>query len=150
MSKQTLAERFWAKVSKSSLDLCWMWTAARNKRGYGVIVDRDVSFLAHRLSWSLANGAIPSGLCVLHKCDVRACVNPDHLFLGTHLDNMADKTAKGRQARGSKSWNAKLSEADVLAIRKTVGSAKEVAAQYGVGVSIIGDIRRRQRWGHLP
>jgi hypothetical protein len=95
-----IVDRFWARVQKS--DGCWEWTGAVNSRngGYGVIGisgSRKLT-VTHRLSWEIHHGPIPDGLWVLHRCDNRKCCNPEHLFLGTHADNMRDMTAKGRQA----------------------------------------------------
>lgn len=112
----TLAERFWAKVSKA--DGCWLWTGARkNKQGHGSIGIRGRTVCAHRVSWMLANGDIPEGLCVLHKCDVPACVNPDHLYAGTHRQNMRDAAERNRMVAGDKHWTRREPER-VAAIRK--------------------------------
>lgn len=94
-STQTPEERFWHHVSKS--DGCWEWTAHRLRRGYGQIsiTHRDKTS-AHRFSWELHFGKIPEGLFVCHKCDNPPCVRPDHLFLGTHQDNVRDRDLKGR------------------------------------------------------
>lgn len=89
-------EKFWSQVEKT--DSCWRWTG-RTKRhffGYGVFRFYGRNVNTHRVSWILTHGEIPNGLCVLHKCDVPECVNPDHLFLGTHADNCKDRHAKGR------------------------------------------------------
>lgn len=97
--RRPIEDRFWEKVQKT--DSCWLWTGSKQGRmGYGYLhiggkKDRKPS-RAHRLSWVIHNGPIPDGLYVLHKCDVPACVNPDHLFLGDHKANMQDCASKGR------------------------------------------------------
>lgn len=99
----SLMARFWAKVNKEGPihpklgTRCWLWTGNQNGKGYGHIAQtRIATIIVHRLSWEIHNGDHPGRLFVLHKCDTRSCVNPDHLFLGTHKDNMADCVAKGR------------------------------------------------------
>lgn len=93
-----LTERLWLKVRKG--DGCWTFTGARNGYGYGVLIEtvdgQRHERLAHRVAWSEANGPIPAGMVICHHCDNPPCVRPDHLFLGTHADNMADMIAKGR------------------------------------------------------
>jgi hypothetical protein len=101
LSPLSRAERFWAKVQKS--DGCWLWTAAARKNGYGIFAERrprSRTYSAHRLSYELTFGPISSGLSVLHRCDNRRCVRPDHLFLGTARENTQDMIAKGRCTAG--------------------------------------------------
>lgn len=88
--------RFWSKVLKGTDQECWLWNASRIKDGYGKFSVSGVYQQSHRISWQLTNGPIPDGLCVLHRCDNPPCVNPNHLFLGTNLDNVRDMFAKGR------------------------------------------------------
>lgn len=99
-------ERFWSKVGKTGTveyPNCWIWMAYRNKKGYGRFRVQNKMWLAHRVSWSLSNGEIPKGKQILHKCDNPPCVNPDHLKLGTSVDNMRDRDQRRRHGR----YNAK-------------------------------------------
>lgn len=104
-----VADRFWCKVRKS--DGCWEWTGSIGSHGYGQIMDRGTPLTVHRVSYLLAHGedSIADGLYVMHRCDNKKCVNPDHLSLGTHADNMADMTSKGRH------WQQKKRETQVSA-----------------------------------
>ncbi len=105
--RKTLEEYFWARVKKTAT--CWLWTGRTMHFGYGVIqlYQRAPHISSHRASWMIHHGSIPNGLWVLHKCDVPACVNPDHLFLGTHADNMKDAQRKGRLSVPGKGWLGK-------------------------------------------
>lgn len=99
-----LLSRFWRKVNKETSSGCWLWTASKRNKGYGAFAytldDTLYQERAHRFSWMLYCGPIPEGLFVLHRCDTPACVNPEHLFLGTNQDNIKDMLAKGRHVRG--------------------------------------------------
>jgi hypothetical protein len=107
---------------------------------------------AHVFSWELENGPILDGQFVLHECDYPPCCRPDHLFLGTHQENMDDMTGKGRQIVGEEKALAKLTEDQIREIRRDAGlySDREMAARYGVSHSLIQGIRKNQRWKHIP
>lgn len=161
--------RFWSKVNRGAADACWPWIACRDRKGYGRVSFGGRMFFAHRLIWILVRGAIPTGVCVLHYCDNPPCCNPDHLFLGTNADNIADRTAKGRSAagernglsvhpecvpriRGERNGSAKLTEAIVRIIRakRIEGHTQtELAATYGVAQSAISRIDHGVCWKHL-
>lgn len=99
-SPRPIAERFWEKVDRAEGDACWEWQAGRFSNGYGQFMRvKHQMALAHRMAYELTNGPIPEGLLVLHRCDNRPCVRPDHLWLGTHSENMRDMHAKGRCGR---------------------------------------------------
>lgn len=142
-----LEERFWEKVRKGAPDECWPWTAgAHHSRGYGTFKDDDgtVQF-AHRVAWRLARGPIPQGKQVLHSCDNPPCCNPDCLFLGTHVDNMVDRDAKGRVTGAA---ITRLSAADVEQIRVACDAGmlqRHVAAAFGVTPSYVSQIVNGQR-----
>lgn len=113
--KHILEELFWSKVSKD----CWTWKASiKPGNGYGHFHHGGKDYNAHRLAWELTNGPIPEGMHVLHRCDVPHCVNPAHLFLGTHAENMEDMRRKHRHTYGEKNKHAKLTEVQVREIRR--------------------------------
>lgn len=140
--------RFWEKVEKS--DGCWLWTGSRNHRGYGRFRRNGRVESAHRVSWELRFGPIPKGRQICHRCDNPPCVNPSHLFLGSHAENMADRNAKGRHVALNPS--AKLSPEDVAAIRQLYATGKhtqaELATQFGVRQPYISRlVREKARLG---
>lgn len=99
--KEPIELRFWRHVAVAGPDDCWLWTGAKNVNGYGTVSVDGGSALAHRVSWAMRWGRpVPEDLRILHECDVRACVNPLHLWLGTQRDNIADMIAKGRSKTG--------------------------------------------------
>lgn len=119
-------ERFWNKINKTNH--CWNWTAAKKDKYYGGFRYKKKYERAHRVSWIMHNGPIPNSLHVLHSCDNTLCVNPSHLFLGTHQDNMKDRQNKRRTASGMKSGHSKLSLKSISEIK-----LKYIPHKYGCG-----------------
>lgn len=145
--KARVRTRFDARHMPEPNSGCWLWTGAVDAKGYGLLQVDDASRRAHRLAWELHRGPIPASLHVLHKCDVPSCVNPDHLFLGTNDDNVADKVAKRRQARG----HGKLTEQAVIQIIALRGSGRrtrDIGADYGIAASTVSNIWHGRIWGH--
>lgn len=146
------AEAFWLRVDRSG-DGCWPWLGAVVTGGYGRVKFGGRTHLTHRIAYILEFGSIPAGLFVCHKCDVRKCVRPDHLFLGTHDQNMTDMVGKGRQPRGEQNGLSKLTAVQVAEIRERVAAGatqRVVAAEFGVSQSTIRDIASGRCWAHLP
>lgn len=144
--------RFLAKAIPEPNTGCWLWCGKVNKEGYGRLGALKQMCLAHRVSYVLFVGPIADGLCVLHRCDVPGCVNPDHLFLGTLADNNLDKVSKGRQPRGQDSGGARLTDFEVRVIKDLLSlnkPAKHVARLFGVHDKTIRGIRNGAYWGHL-
>lgn len=146
----TAEEKFWPRVQVA--EGCWLWLGAKTTWGYGSITVDGRARAAHRLSWEIHNGAIPVGLQVCHQCDVRDCVNPDHLFLGTAKENVADMNAKGRHGRGWRSTRrgeahpaAKLTDAEVVVIREAIAagqSYREIARNHRVSHTYVSKVAR--------
>lgn len=145
----SLKERMAAKTIAGP-NGCLLWVGVSNTRGYGEVRHQLKKYETHRLAWELANGPIPPGLFVCHRCDVRLCINPDHLFLGTHAENMADMKAKGRAFRplGEGNGKAKLNRARVDHIRMSGLGAVALARIHGVSESLIYKLRRGEGWPH--
>ncbi len=155
-------KRFWSKVSKENewLAGCWEWTASLNTHGYGQFVLhpylRRIPFSAHRVSYFLAHKKLPQNIQVCHHCDNRKCCNPQHLFLGTHQDNVDDCVRKGRQTRtrGEAHGNAILTEEQVKQIRilNAVDKVRsvELSKRFKVSKSTICAIIYGNRWAHIP
>lgn len=155
--KFTIRERFNHKWAEEKDSGCHIWSACtRSPEGYGAFgIERGgkmINVNAHRLSWELNRGPIPPGLCVLHKCDRKRCVNPEHLWLGTLGDNNRDRALKGRSnpPLGEKCGKAKLTRGAVLSIRVSTGSNRKCAKAFGVSHSAIQSVRSGRTWGHVP
>ena len=158
MKREAAEVRFWKYANQSNG--CWLWTGCICQgTGYPLIRESVTNkpLGAHRMSWRLHYGPIPKGQSVLHKCDVRHCVNPDHLFLGTQRDNVLDMVSKNRQAKGEENGNRKLNQAQVDEIRRRYASKKhqrdhpyyyELAAEYGVHIDTIVKVVNGKLWRH--
>lgn len=149
-----LAERFWSYVQKT--DACWLWIGkTKTPGGYGRIkATNNRSVVAHRLSWTLHYGSIPDGLDVCHRCDNPPCVRPDHLFLGTHAENMRDMLRKGRgnPPKGEKNHLHQLTDALVRRIRAehaSGGSFRALARKYHVNPRTVKLAVQRDTWKHV-
>jgi hypothetical protein len=184
-------QNYWRKVDKNGPTMphmetpCWAWTAGKGSSGYGrVRVGGRLAgrpLYSHRIAWTLANGQIPHdgsahGICVCHRCDNRACVNPAHLFLGDHETNMRDMKSKGRhgtitkpgrlacgdkhysrthpeKVRGEANNRSKLTNAIVIAIRTRYAAGgitkTALAVEFGISITHVCDIIRRKTWCHI-
>ena len=144
---------FWSKVKKT--DSCWNWKGAKVKHGYGEFWLNSSLQKAHRIAFRIFKGDIPDGLIVCHTCDNPSCVNPDHLWLGTHAQNTADCVMKNRNWTGNGEANggAKLNSHQVIEIRAryAVGNVSRtpLAKEYGVSRTTIGKIVNRKKWKFL-
>lgn len=148
-----VSKRFWAKVEIGTPEDCWEWKAAKNDGGYGRLKVDGRQCIASRYAYSDRIGPIPPGKIVCHTCDNPGCVNPSHLFVGTHRDNTDDKLRKGRARapRGEAAHGAKLSARDVADIREALavgarGAVTRLAARYGVGKATISNIKTGRTW----
>lgn len=127
---------------------CWEWQGNRNAGGYGRTTVNGVRMLSHRAMWEREHGVIPDGMLVLHTCDNPPCINPAHLFLGTHFDNTADAREKGRLARGLATRTGKLTLEQTVEIHRRRAAGErgiDLAREYGVSTSTICDIHRGRK-----
>jgi hypothetical protein len=146
-----LTDRFHMSYSVASPTGCWLWIGTcHSGHGYGLIRNERKTLLAHRVSWELHNG--PTTLCVLHKCDNRKCVNPEHLFIGTREENNRDRDQKGRGPRGERNWPAKLKASDIPVIRALYVNGwkqAEIAEKFGVSQGAISGVVNKTTWKHI-
>ena len=155
-------ESFWGFVNKGGLGGCWLWTSSTSPFGHGMFTHREQTprtQRAHRVSWEFANGHIPVGLLVCHHCDIPACVNPAHLFLGTMKDNAQDASQKGRYAQQkdkskyvlANRKKSKLTAETVALIKSQLRerNGAALARKYGVTKECISGIRRGKAWADV-
>ena len=154
MSSLTRAEKFWKKIKKT--EGCWLWTGAKNSHGYGYVKRRGKTYRTHRYVWEIMKGHIPSGVCVLHCCDVRNCVNPEHLYLGSYSDNAYDAHRRGHRSyshlKGSKHGMAKLDESKVKVIKTYLENGftcLSLSKVYQVSPATISRIKRKEGWVNI-
>ena len=151
-----LEERFWSKVNILGEDDCWEWQAGSRGGRYGAFRFRRKTIDSHRMVWYLLNGEFPE-LLVCHSCDNNKCCNPKHLFLGTYKDNHDDMVSKNRKTKrfpkGTSIWTCKLSEKDVLEIRKKYKSGKytqkELAKKFNIARTTVSNITKNVSWKHI-
>lgn len=165
---QSLEDNFWSNVDTTS-DGCWLWSGSVGRNGYGKLNYKYKTLSAHRVAFSLLVGEIPDGLIVLHKCDNKHCVRPDHLFLGNATDHVANMIRKGRHGHGETHWSKKRPElipqgqdrfqaklkdsdiADICAMRCVAGkSYEEIGAAYGIMPATVSAITHGRGWSHVP
>jgi hypothetical protein len=163
--RDAVIARFKSKIAMPNSNGCRLWTASVNTAGYGAFKVGGVQTSAHRFAWALVNGQVPDGLFVCHTCDVPACCEISHLWLGTNADNMRDMAKKGRGCSGDRNravhapmhgelnCNARLTVAEVLNIRESAASGvgyKYIAEKYGIKPSNVSNIATRRSWSHIP
>ena len=145
-------QRFWSKVNKT--ESCWLWTAGIFSNGYGQYKNKGKMLKAHRYSYELHKGKIAEGLLIRHTCDVRSCVNPNHLLVGTQQDNINDMIERNRHryAKGESCHNAILTKDDVIEIRifREFGfTQQELGKMYGVVRETIKNVLLKKTWSHI-
>lgn len=142
------------KIENSSIKIpesgCWIWMKSLNHRGYGkTCLGKGTNLSAHRVAYEEKYGKIPNGLMALHTCDVRSCVNPDHIFLGTQQDNMTDKVNKNRQANGENHGMSKLTKEQAIEAKFSNEKASVLANRFNCAAVTIRQIRSGYIWKHL-
>jgi len=139
-------DRFWDKVHKTND--CWLWISSITGEGYGSYSINGISKGAHIVSWEMSNNkSVPKGFQVLHTCDVRHCVNPSHLWLGTCLENIKDN--KNRQSKGEENGRHKLTESQALFIKNSKLSGKKLGKMFGISHTQANEIKRGTQWKYL-
>lgn len=150
-----IAEERFAKLYKvNHRSGCWEWTGCVDAKGYGSFRYKARARLAHRVAYELFISAIPEGKHCLHRCDNPPCVNPCHLYLGTHQDNMDDMWARGRARpkvhHGEEHGMAKINDQEAITIRNSPDTQRSLAQQYDLSQATVWAIKHRKIWAHLP
>lgn len=157
-SSEHLAKRLANGLAVAKDGQCWEWTRVRNQHGYGQLRVAGRMVYAHRLAYELGVGQIPDGMHVLHQCDNPRCINPAHLSVGTHSQNMRECSERGRAKipkpvkLGEDNGASKLREGDVRSIRRLLGKGdtqQSIAERFGVTQRTISNIKLGKKWGHL-
>jgi len=153
MATKSIGERFWSKVDKSPASgSCWVWKSSIHHKGYGQFRYNGGMKSSHRVAYELSFGKIPTGMSVLHKCDNPICVNPEHLFCGTHTDNMRDMCRKGRHSR--KKPMARMTASEVIECRRlyALGKAtvKDLSKRFSLTFSGMYSVVFGTTWRELP
>lgn len=129
---------------------CWIWTGMMSRYGYGrLTLGAKTNLSAHRISYELKNGPIPDGMFALHRCDVKCCVNPDHIFVGTQQENMTDKVTKNRQAKGESHGMSKLTKEQATEAKFSDAKTSDLAKKFNCSAVMIRQIRSGRYWRHL-
>lgn len=151
LRNRSVSERFHAKYEVKNSG-CWEWTESFDGNGRGGMTIEGTRKLAHILSYSLHKGEVPKGLCVCHKCDNPLCVNPNHLFLGTQIDNLKDMREKGRHVFGTRNGTSKLNDLSVIIAREARLKGyyiSNIARYFKVNESVMSKAIRGITWGHV-
>ncbi len=148
-----LTERFFEKIEPITESGCWIWTGCLNNKGYGQVRGDDGSTVtAHRASYMMHKAEIPDGMLVLHDCDIRCCVNPDHLYVGTAAENTEDARTRGKLCCGERNPSSRLTSGQVVEIRQRLkgnDSMSSIASMFDVGRKTISDISNGKTWRHI-
>lgn len=146
-----IEDRIYFNINNRNPNECWLWTASLHSNGYGQAMIGKHRTGAHRLSWIIHNGPIKKGLQVCHRCDIRRCVNPSHLFLGSFTQNMKDMVEKGRSGKGEKNSQAKITAEEVIKIREMAknNTHSKIASIFSLSRQSIGEIINRVTWNHV-
>jgi HNH endonuclease len=146
---KNIEEKFYNCIEIITETGCWIWLRSLNNSGYAIVNESRKIIPMHRWSYERFKGKIPENMCVCHSCDIRSCVNPNHLWLGSWQDNINDKVNKNRQAKGEKAPKAKLTSEMVLEIYKSKAPIKLLMKKYNMSKRSIVGIRHKESWKHI-